>query len=191
MATMYQVRTQISGFAGGPYLSTMYFLGSGGTAQQAATAARNFWTGFNGGMFLSLVIQVLPDVRLIESTTGALTGSTPTVNAVLNCTNVNHVLPFTSQLLMQWQTGVVLRGRLVRGRTFVPGLTENSNLDGAPTAAEVANAGVVAGVLVADANTIFGVWSRPTVPGGSDGVFTPVATGGGWSQWAVLRSRRD
>lgn len=92
--------------------------------------------------------------------------------------------------LVRWETGVIITGRRLRGRTFIAPLM-NSAYDSAGT--------IVTGnlaTLQTAANTLsstsdIGVWHRPTSSGGSDGSWSPVLAAVCPDKVTSLRSRRN
>lgn len=188
---MYRVRTAITGYGSYPALSTMFFNESGGTAQQAADAVRAYWAGFASSIGNGVSLQVEAEVALIDSADGSLTGSAPVTTTVVNGSSAGEPLPFATQALQRWITGVVLDGRFVRGRTFIPALTELLSTAGAPTTAILTTMATQAQNLIADANSVLVVWHRPSDPTLADGAAVVVAGHSEWAKWAVLRSRRD
>lgn len=188
---MYRVRTVITGYGSYPALSTMYFNESGGTAQNAADAVRAFWAGFAGTLGNGLTCQVQLDVALINASDGALTGSTTVTSAVLAFTGSGEPLPFATQGLIKWNTGVVLDRRFVRGRTFIPAFTETAQTTGAPTSTIITLMETQAANLIANATSELVIWHQPVGVPPAGGVAVVAANARGWEKWAVLRSRRD
>ena len=143
----------------------------------------------------SVVID--PIVQTITPATGAITAE-ETDSEAMSVTGTHtdgKVVPNASQALLQWRTGVYRAGRQVRGRTFVPGIS-----DDLVTAGELPSATVSAFQTAQsdflDSAGDFGVWSRPVAADPDHdqvaraGAFTPVSGGTTWSELAVLRSRR-
>lgn len=190
-----RVKTEISGNPGGPYLSTFHFVGGGSVdAEAAADAARGFWAEIVASMAAPALIQVAGEVEEFNPATGALLALHPTEQAPLLATGLGDPLPWATQGLIRWRTGVFVDGREIRGRTFVPALTEGHSTTGRPTSALTAILGIAAGVV--DDN--LGVWQRPReasagppVVEAREGQVAEVATFSVWTQWASLRSRRD
>jgi hypothetical protein len=90
----------------------------------------------------------------------------------------------------------VVNNRIVRGRTFVPGMLEDNNFSPGVPGGNFLTVGLAAATaLIDDATANFVIWSRPFE--GSETVSPRVGTRHGvvqaevWSEWAVLRSRRD
>lgn len=188
---MYRVRTELSAPQGGPYLSTMFFNEATGTAQQAATAVITWWQAVDNLMANDYTWTVLPEVAVIQETSGLLTS----IESVTGNTGVgidgSDVLPPANQILVRWLSASVVNGRLLRGRTFVPGLTEAANTERKVSAAWITALDTANAALLATANADLVVWHRPSTPGGSDGELASVSAASVWTDFAVLRSRRD
>ena len=181
---MYRIRTTFSGLQGAPYLSTFYFSDGGGTAQQAATAAGNFWAAVDAKMSVAMTWVQDSEVAEVNVGTGAVEG----VSSIVPMNGVGGVagdaLPPATQGLVRWRTGVFVAGREIRGRTFIPGCVESES-NGLPAGSSTAVWNAAASALIADATSLFVVWSK------THGVEQVVTAGGAWNQFAVLRSRRD
>lgn len=183
---MFRTRVQITGPVGSPWLSTAYFLApGGGTADQAVAALGSFWNDLRVIMHTSCTITSEAEVADVSPTTGEVTGIESTTPFTLTGTSSADPLPWATQLVIRWRTGNFVGGREIRGRTFVPGLTESSNTSGVPTAATLSTANAAAAALIADANCILLTWSR------THGNDPAVVTGTALGKFGVLRSRRD
>lgn len=183
---MLRVDTVMTGDPGAPYLSSMYFTGDDQTeAGQAASAVRAFWAAIVSSMVAPLSIQVQPEVVSVDVATGEPIEIFSTTQDVLTATGSGDALPWATQGLVRWRTGFFIGGREVRGRTFIPALTEGHSTAGRPTAALLTILNGAASGLIADANSQLLVYSK-THHSSAD-----VVTGSAWSEWAVLRSRRD
>jgi hypothetical protein len=125
------------------------------------------------------------DVDEIESTTGALAGVETTVPVTGTGSSVGDALPAASQALVRWRTGQITAGRELRGRTFIPALVEASNDNGQLLAASRTMINTAAAALIADVNSGLVIYSR------THNAFHIVQTGTAWTDFAVMRSRRD
>jgi len=188
---MYRVRTVFSGVQGAPWLNTLYFQDSGGTAQQAATAAGAFWNSVDTYIYGGITWTTEADVVSITASSGALAGVTATTPVTGTGGGGSDPLPYATQGLVRWRTGVVVGTRELRGKTFIPGLTETGVTAALVTAAVVTAVNTAAATLISDPNSILVAWHRPSAPGALDGVSWNVATGQMAPGFAVLRSRRD
>jgi hypothetical protein len=194
---VHRVRTEMSSPQGGPYVSTMFFDSAALTAQDAADAVGAFWQAVDNLMSTGVAWAVNPEVSLLNAANGALIG----VNGVTALAGVgvdaSPPLPQANQMLIRWLTGTVVGGRVLRGRTFIPGMTEaavtGGNVDGAWL--EAADTAAEALVAVADAQLV--IWHRPTFTdadppvNNNDGTTAVVTSTNTWAEFAILRSRRD
>jgi len=185
MVQMYRVKTEFTGLAGSPYLSQMYFQSALGSAQGAVDDVGAFWGAIDAFCNSDLIWNTLADVELVESTTGQLVGVTQTTPANGSGGVATEVLPFATQGLIRWRTGVYVGGRELRGKTFIPGLTEASAAQGQMASATQNALDGAASALLSGSNSALCIFSRKHL------TEALVATGSAWNQFAVLRSRRD
>lgn len=189
MASLGRIRTVWTNVAGSPYYTNQWFLTDGtGTGMQSSCDA---WTDYlnavvdnmNGAM----VCTVEADVPIIDSTTGTLTGNTTIAPEAVSLGGSADILPPTVQGLIRWKTGLVVAGRRLRGRTFLPGFLESLNQsNGTPSGT------LVAAVNALTSTYISGTGAAPLVVyGPTHHAFSEVDSGDMWTQWASLRSRRD
>ena len=99
MASILRVRTTWTGYQGVPYLSTHYFTRTDAdSAGYAADAVQALWVGCEAIISNQLSWNVEPEVAVLESTTGALTGVDNIGDGLLGTgTNGNQVNPFSTQ----------------------------------------------------------------------------------------------
>lgn len=186
---MLRVRTTITGVTGSPWLSTSYFLGAADAPTQGeATAASGkvgtFWGSVDNVMNDDIDWATEPDVAVVEET-GEQTGSFVTTPSVGSGLASDSILPFATQALVRLFTGAFIGGRQLRGRLFIPGLTEAGSTDGVlspGTSTTILNA---ANALASPTAPRLAVWSRVNATA------VAVGTASVWAQFAVLRSRRD
>jgi hypothetical protein len=169
----------------------MYFDPAGGTAQQAATAVATFWGALDAFFTDDLTWLTESEVSEINPNTGALEGVVNVTSATAVGVNSAELLPNQNQLLIRWRTGEIGNKREIRGRTFVPGMTEGNSDGGIPASGIAAGALAAGDALIASANAQLVVWHRPTTPGGSDGEMADVISCSVWNKFAALRTRRD
>jgi hypothetical protein len=187
---MYRVRVELGGFAGAPGLATHYLDDAGGSAAQAATAVGQFWTDLQSILYDPVTWAVLPDVATITAGSGGLTAVTGVTSTSGSGTNTTEALPPSQMGLIRWHTAGVVSNRVLRGRTFVGPVTQDANDNGVLTSGAKADLQAAADAYIAAANSIPVVWHRPS-PGGLDGSFSAITTASVWSEFAVLRGRRD
>jgi len=187
-----RVRTIWASPTGGPYFTNHYFLvGSDGdavTAQAAATAVGDFWESIDATINLAVAWSVQVNVDLLDSTNGALLDTFAVIAASGAGDSTGDMLPSAAQGLVRWATDAVIDGRRVRGRTFIPGVSEAFAAAGVPAPTFLSTALTAATTL---AGQDLSVWHRPTGDPPSGGAAVPVTGAAVWNQFAVLTSRRD
>lgn len=176
-------------WAGGPTagggLSTFYFDQSTGTAAQLVTAVGNFLAATEDQRATVQTWATDPDVIQLSETGVLESVVTTTPSSGVGIATGDPLSP-TTQGLLRCLTNLVIAGRLLRGRLFLPGPTEFHNqAPGNCTPAYLADYNAAAAALIADANSVWKVWSR------THGASAAVTTANVWTSWAVLRSRRD
>jgi len=126
--------------------------------------------------------------RELDDTTGTLTGVWTDVSTKTG-TGAGTVNPVNDAacILLQWQTATVINGRMLRGRTFIPGAEVSTQEGGDLGAGFVSQLnGYMATFL--GAGTGFGVWHRPVASSG--GSFVASTAGSAWNEFAIQRGRR-
>ena len=184
-----RVRTSFTGVTGSPWLSTMYFLQAAGAPTQANADAAvvkvgTYWTAIKAVMNNATSYTTLPDVAVLE-TDGTLTGSFATTPQTGTGASATDALPIASQGLVRWLTGSFVSGRQLRGRTFLPALTETASTGGVPTATVIGTINTANTALIAATDPRLAVWSKVHT------TVVTVSSASVWTQFAVLRSRRD
>lgn len=156
------------------------------TDQRDALAV--FWGAVDSMLHNGTTWTIRQSGRELDDSTGTLTGVW-TDTPVKTGTGAGTVNPVNdaAMILLQWQTATIINGRMVRGRTFVPGAEISTQEGGNLGAGFVSQLQGYQATLIA-ASEGFGVWHRPT--SGSGGQFVPVTNGTAWSEFAVLRGRR-
>lgn len=185
---MLRVTSVFTGMAGAPYYSTHYFGGdTSGEASAAVTAVDGLWDGLSSELSSQLDVAINTDVEVVDPVTGLTTGIFPTAGGGTAFTGSGDPLPPATQLLIRWRTGQYVSGREIRGRTFVPGFLEAASSSGRPDTAMVGNINTLAAsFLTASAGAGALVVYSPTRGQAAD-----VTAASVWTEWAVLRSRRD
>lgn len=183
---MYRVTTTFTGpLVNGGGINRLYFDEAGGTAAQAHAAVTAFWQAVDELMHVDLAFSVEGEVELVDET-GAITGveNTDTVSGA--GANTGDPLPPATQGLVRWRSGLYVGGRELRGRTFIPGISElMSGTNGRPSSGALTVMNVAAGNLIANGTSELRVFSR------TKSASATVVAGQAWNQWAQLRSRRD
>jgi hypothetical protein len=195
---MYRVRAAINGQQGLPGLFTAYYDASGGpSGTDAATVAgrvRGAWDVLKTVVVSGATIQVNPQVDVLSELNGELISSfaiaTP---AVVTGTGSGTPGPMEVAAGIVYDTGVVVNGRRLRGRSFLNPLQSTSVLGVVPPAGLVTavNAFGVALITASPPAAVAPhvVWRRPTVS--LAGLFRPTTSALIAGKWWVIRSRRD
>lgn len=181
--------TQVRG--GG--LTQLWFSNPSTDAQACVDAVEDFWTAMASAVSSSTTVRVLPTVPVFNETDGELLSvAGATVQPSIPGTAAGDALPAATQGLLRLVTSQVRNNRLIRGRIFIPAPVENFNLvTGQPNSTYTVDVNAAAAALVADATANWAVFSRPGGTGSTAGLIPQIITATCWSEWAVLRSRRD
>lgn len=174
--------------AGSGFVSVNFFdLGTAVATQRTALSV--FLSGLQGVLDTGVSYEIRNAGRELNDNTGVLTGawSDSAVHADSGSVSGEPV-PDASQMLYRWFTDVIIGGRFLQGRTFIPGLTDGNMVDGNLSAGAIPGLVALGDAFIAT-GTGFGVWHRPT--SGVGGQFEPATSCGVWSELAVLRRRRQ
>jgi len=126
---------------------------------------------------------------IVDDVTGTLTGAWSEATARTGTGSVSgQPVQNTSQILLQWHTGIIVNGRRLRGRTYIPGASSGASDAGQVAAATVADFVAAQATFISDCATQFAVWHRPI--NGAGGSSQSVLTGSCWNEFAVQRRRR-
>lgn len=198
MAEILRVRVRFTGVLGGrPALGTFYWQADPGTtraasALDAVNRVRAALAATATVFTNTLKADVLSAVDVLEDSTGALVGSeSPAAPAQVTYSGSTDNLPAATQLLVRSETGVIVAGRRLRGRHFLPGPIEGGNAAGVPSGTGPATVATAFNGLLTGGTTssLPVVWHRPGA--GGAGLSAPVQ---GYSadsgRWSTLRSRR-
>lgn len=185
MSDLYRITTEFTGVAGAPYFNTLHFLASAGTPTQAANAVRTFWNALQGNLADTLRGQVQTEVVTIDSATGEPNHVDSITSSQIVYTASNTMLPRASQGLVRLRTGHFVGGREIRGRIFIPCLTEVANDIGVPSSTIISTVNTAAAALIADVNCDWLVYSFLKKQAAA------ITSATMWSEWATLRTRRD
>lgn len=168
-------------------LNVLTFNASGGAPDVAAVRAA--YLGLAGNFPSGVTIQFDGSGDLFDSTNGHLVGAwTATPPAAVVGGGTNKAAAGVGACI-NWKTSTIVGTRRVRGRTFlVPYSSDSYDLDGRFTTTVDAKHDTFGAAMIAV--TGFGVWHRPTTPGGSDGAFAPAVGFSPTLRVGVLLSRR-
>lgn len=183
---MLRVETVTAGSQGAPFFTQMYFGDTPtGDAADAVSSVQSFWTNLAPIISASLVMTVSGQVATVDTATGEITDMTSVTGATVLGTDLATILPFSTQGVIKWNTGSFQAGRQIVGRTFIPGMCQESGAAGVPGGDQLEAMGVAADALLNDTGTPFGIYSRKNL------AFFGAQSGTPWTQWGILRSRRD
>lgn len=180
-----------TGMTGAPGYTVLHFDGiAGPTGAQAIANLVRTWFDSMKTFIPNDVTIVFPAEATTHSDDGTLTGSVPVVTPPANVAGSDTgTFSAPSGLRVQWETGAIVNGRRLRGRSFIvplAGLAYENNGTIAPTV--ITNYTTYANALIAAA-TVAGfplaVWSQ------TGAVTFPVTAATIPDQATVLRSRRD
>jgi hypothetical protein len=183
---MFRVRTALTGGAGGPQVNTLYFSSfPGRTAEAASAAAGLFWTTVAPVMSGEYSFATEADVYTLTDSTGTITGVTTTTVVDGAGTASGDPLPWMTQGLVRFNTGLYVGGRLVKGRAFIPGATEGFSTGGVPDSTYNDVLDYAGALLLAADNAELFVWSQ------KNGDTWPVISASHGTMWSYLSSRRS
>lgn len=187
MVMMRRVRTVWSGVAGSPYYTNMYFTFVQDQAVAAGTAVDLFWDALKAGIDTGVTARVEAEQAIVDDATGD-TVDTETSGVAFETfgEDPGDPMPGFTQGLVRWQTATFVGGRRIKGRTFIPAVTEGSNQNGVPVAGYVDRFPDAIGDLI-DSSSSFGplrIFSRTNLTS------AVVISGSLAPSWSVLRSRR-
>jgi hypothetical protein len=183
---LYRVRTALTGGAGGPQVNTLYFSSfPGRTAEAASAAAGVLWSALRFVMSGEYSFATEADVYTMNDGTGEITGVTTTTVTTDVGEASGDPLPWMTQGLIRWNTGLYVGGRLVKGRVFIPGATEGLSTGGIPDASYTNSVQAAIDALLADTTAELMVWSQKNTD------TYPVIGGSPGTMWSYLSSRRS
>lgn len=175
---------------GGGGQTTLYTQPTG-AAQTVTNSIRTWLISLCAGLSNQVTVAMGSEVRQLNVATGALeevTGVNPGAPVPGNV--AGQPVADASQVLMRWNTGHIVGGRRLVGRTFIPGLPVASltggNLAGA-SAVDFATKGQAL-ITTLSGSAPLVVWHRPKAGAGGEAWAADIATC--WTELAVLRRRR-
>lgn len=181
-----------SGRAG---LSVMYF----DTSIIPITTTRNeladFWGAVDAYLDSNTRWTIRTTGRILDSSTGGLVNEwTETTLKTAFGAVTGAAVADLAQVLVRWNTGEVVRGRFLKGRTFIPGYASTLQAEGQVGSVQQGAIATAGQDLLAGAN--MQVWQRPFA-GSADPVRPPYVgssrraeTSSVWAEFASQRNRR-
>jgi hypothetical protein len=197
--SMWQVVTEFTGPAGTPWLNALYFDVAAGTSVAAASAVDTFWGSARADIDSDVTLTRQSDVRQINEVNGQLEAIESVAPFSAAGQEVGETSPTVLQALIRWRTEVTFDGRLLQGRTFVPGLSESSLVNGVLAPSHQTTFQNAANALIGTVTAALVIWRRPVFSDPPtdpptivrNGAFAHVVNASVPNKFAVLRSRRD
>lgn len=156
-----------------------------------AATVTTFWASIAEDLDEDVEVQVLANIAQYTESTGTLerVWATPAGAPAVGGVSGSSVAR-ASQALIRWRTDEIVGGRVLQGRTFIPGVPATALTDAGGLSALYQEAfKESADALIDDTGGVLEIWHRPqNGGGGSVGLVTAASV---WDQLAVLRSRRD
>lgn len=176
----------MTGVPGTPWYSNLYFnnVDTSTEAQEAADAVRSFWAALATSLSPGIIFTVEANAVTIDPVSGQPTGNYVTDTDPVTSSGGADPLPWATQALVRLRTPGYVNGRNLQGKLYVPGFTEASSSSGRPVPGINGLINTAAEQII-EAGPEWVVWSR------KNGVTAPISSTEVWSEWAVLRSRRD
>lgn len=198
MTSLERVRVGWSGFAGGPGVTTFYFL----SAATAMAPLKTLCDQMRSKLPSNVTLMIEPTGDIIESTTGQITGSWNAAPQLPSIGNVGGAYAGPAGFAMTWLTAAFLSGRRLKGRTYwVPGTSALFSDDGSLNSIAYGEISDAAANFVLASGSNFMIWQRPRLARAATATRPAVAArAGGFGtvsgsrvtdKVAVLRSRRD
>lgn len=193
MADMARVRTVFTGVAGTPWYSNIYIgaIGSGIDFQAYTDAVGDFWESQASVLRGDVDYTVEGDLAILNDATGEITRVEGTTGVSGSFTSAAEPLPTQTQLLLRVLTNTYLNGRRIRGRIFIPGYCEPSSTAGRPAPTLLTDVPASFEATIGALPHPVVVWHKPNAETGAPGSQHAYDSIQVWSEWSVLRSRRD
>lgn len=171
-------------------------VGSSTSVAAQRIAVNDALTALTAIQHTGTVYTVAQDGRELDDTTGTLTGTWSDSTPFTDNGQLGEPVPNAAQGLIRMTTALVVDGRIVKGRLYVPGIAASRVTLGEVNAA---TQGVLSTAFadMRDSGELL-IWSRPRAAGSGVngdlparlGSSAPVTGLSGWSELAVMRSRR-
>lgn len=173
--------------AGGGQVSVFHFIEATAVASQRA-ALSTFLNSIDNNCTTSTSWSIRQSGRDVDTATGALVASWGDSTSYTAPGSIaGSPVADATQGLIRWNTGRVVAGRFLRGRTYIPGISSASIANG-NLLSTTQTAFATAGAALVTAGVQLAVWHRPKA--GSGGEAWAVQTASAWQEFAVLRRRR-
>jgi len=194
MVNVRQVVVQWTTASGPGKVSVFNFSAAGATITAQRAALKALLEVVDSNLVPGTLWSIESAGRVLDDSTGALVGAWSDGAVITGAGGAaGQPVADATQVLLQWQTGVIEGARFLRGRTFIPGLNRDYTNLGNVAPSIVSTWGAAMTTFVG-ASVGFGIWRRPW-PGSPTrpaytGAFQGASTGDVWAELAVQRRRR-
>lgn len=195
MANINRFRVVWSGISGGTGISTFY-TDTSLPVNTFLTALRAFFQSFPTFLPTGVILTYPSAVDTLNATNGALVASLPATPPAVTSGSGAGGYSAPAGVQVKWNTGLVVDGHRVSGRTFLVPINGNQvGTTGMVLPSCQSTVGTAAAALIAACGTSFVVWHRPKLGAGGavirNGVSVPIISGEVPIKPVVLRGRRD
>jgi|SRR6476661_4630503 len=179
------VCTWTTGVQGGAGISTFY--SAFGT--DATPDLNTFWAAVKTIFSDEVSVTVPSNGDVIDESTGLLTGAWTAGTAGTHSGTTHSAYPAGTGAFIKWNTGVVVAGHRVVGRTFIAPILSNSfDTNGTLTSGVVTTLQNAANTLAASGH--LSIWHRPPVIGSPGGSLAGIVSATVPDKTTSLSSRR-
>lgn len=185
MALLTRIRTVFAGVAGTPWYSNQYWAIGSGDPDPVLDDTEAFWEDMAVMIKATVTAKVEGTCAVIESTTGQTVGVKTAADRTVTFSNTGDPLPWATQGLITLRTGEFVAGREIRGKIFVPGISEEYCTNGILSTTAAGLMQTAADALLSESSEAWHVFSPTHLTSAA------VTACGTTTKPAVLRSRRD
>lgn len=182
MTDLWSVKVLYTGQVGLPGTNSILSSTGDTDVDDLRTALIAFYNDWMDNVVSPVVCTIPSTGDKIDSSTGQVSGVWSSgSDEVINAAGSGNPVPFSNQVLVQLQTDLIVNGRKLHGRIFLPGAIA-TNDDGGKV-----NATMAAAIAASAVENLVGTIC---VYSSTHKTFATVTGAKVWEQWAVLRSRR-
>lgn len=176
-----------AGGAGGE--TALHFVDSTPPAD-IVTMLQNFMNACRPALANSTSVAADPILRELNTATGALEGEELLGgNPNITGNGGTNAVPNAAQGLIRLRTSLIVNGRFVQGRIFIPGMASGMVSATGELSSTALSQLTTAGNALIVSGQPFQVWHRPQ--GGSGGSYAAVDSATAWNEFATQRRRRS
>lgn len=188
MATIARVRCPMTGGVGGLGVTTFYCLEADLSA--SLTALATFLTAWGAGMPPVVNWQIPASGDTINDADGRLAGTWSSGSGASVTATGSTAYAAGTGAMVRWNTGAIIDGRRVLGRTFFVPMS-SATYDSGGDMVDATRTSLQTATNTFTANSAFVIWSRPTSIVAADGQSRVVTTGDVLAKVVSLKSRRS